>query len=369
MLTISSQAYIILSLICISGEMSSDTIYSINISSEKYIGRMITQLRDMELIKLHKGNGLRGYRVTRKGKNLLLTTEPERFSYALEDKSETNRVKSDLRRRIRIQRIAEVNTLMSNIGVSIFRDEKTKLFYSEEKKSGTELHIESSAFYTSREYKDIGGEIAKMRNARAAGIFVTTAGVYLIYNTGDSRMKWNTNSELRAKSIIRHYLIYDIKLKAFKNREIGAILFGRDMDLAYELMTNTNKNYFMVDGTFEIFYYFTQDKNGEVLTRILSNEKMMKSLNASLLSGLSPPDKNKLFENDAFSDGKPVIINYFCDLPRLTRFNTALSLQELQGIIICFDFQELFMRKYCGDNISFQTIKMNKFKGSDLYRY
>ena len=81
MLTISPQAYMILSLICISGEMNADTIYSINLSSEKYISRMITMLRDMDLIKLHTGNGLRGYRVTRKGKNLLLTSEPDRFSY------------------------------------------------------------------------------------------------------------------------------------------------------------------------------------------------------------------------------------------------------------------------------------------------
>ena len=368
MVTINHQAYTILSLICISGEMDADTIYNINISSKKYIGRIITQLRDAGFIKLHTGNGLRGYRVTIKGKKQLLSNNHERFSYALEENAETNRVKSELRRRIRLQRIAEIIVLMNNVHVKTFRDEKAKLFYPGDKEQILDLYP-YTAFYTSREYKDIGGEIAKMRNARAAGLFITKTDAYMIYNTGDSRMKWNTSSELRAKSILRHYLAYDMQVKSFKGREIGAVLFGKNMSLATELMDNTNKNYFMIDGTFENFFYFTLDKNGEILTRILSNEKMRKSLNASLLHNLGPSDKNRLFEHDAFLEGKPVLLNYFCDLPKLARFNSALSLQEIQGIIICFDFQEEFMSGYCSSNISFQTIKMNKFKGSDLYKY
>ena len=45
-------------------------------------------------------------------------------------------------------------------------------------------------------------------------------------------------------------------------------------------------------------------------------------------------------EQDAAEpDGTPVLFGYFCDLPRIVRFNTALELMERPGTLICLEFQ------------------------------
>lgn len=38
-------------------------------------------------------------------------------------------------------------------------------------------------------------------------------------------------------------------------------------------------------------------------------------------------------------NGEPVLLSFFCDLPRIKRFDTALQLQNKYGTLICFDFQ------------------------------
>ena len=46
-------------------------------------------------------------------------------------------------------------------------------------------------------------------------------------------------------------------------------------------------------------------------------------------------DVYKRQEQDAAEpDGTPVLFGYFCDLPRIVRFNTALELMERPGTLI-----------------------------------
>ena len=57
------------------------------------------------------------------------------------------------------------------------------------------------------------------------------------------------------------------------------------------------------------------------------------------------------------------LFGYFCDLPRIARFNTSLELSERPGTLICFDFQAEVLRSYCGSRVRFQTIDFTKFEG------
>ena len=60
---------------------------------------------------------------------------------------------------------------------------------------------------------------------------------------------------------------------------------------------------------------------------------------------------------------RQVLFGYFCDLPRIARFNTSLELSERPGTLICFDFQAEVLRSYCGSRVRFQTIDFTKFEG------
>lgn len=87
-------------------------------------------------------------------------------------------------------------------------------------------------------------------------------------------------------------------------------------------------------------------------------------LDRILLQGLTARQPGLAIEHDGVSpDGSPVLFGYFCDLPRIARFNTSLELSERPGTLICFDFQAEVLRSYCGSRVRFQTIDFTKFEG------
>lgn len=87
-------------------------------------------------------------------------------------------------------------------------------------------------------------------------------------------------------------------------------------------------------------------------------------LDRILLQGLTARQPGLAIEHDGISpDGSPVLFGYFCDLPRIARFNTSLELSERPGTLICFDFQAEVLHSYCGSRMRFQTIDFTKFEG------
>lgn len=59
--------------------------------STSYGEKLITRLKEENLIKTHYRDRLRGYRLTNKAKQLLLQENPDRFSFYLSGNSDTNR--------------------------------------------------------------------------------------------------------------------------------------------------------------------------------------------------------------------------------------------------------------------------------------
>ena len=91
----STSAYRLMELIAISGECSPRVLAHLNLSTS-YGEKLITRLKKEGCIKVHYKDGLRGYRLTGRGKKLLLTENPARFSFYLSGSSDTNRPRSDV---------------------------------------------------------------------------------------------------------------------------------------------------------------------------------------------------------------------------------------------------------------------------------
>ncbi len=85
--------------------------------------------------------------------------------------------------------------------VSIFRDGKPDVFYPEGCSRTQPLTVEHAAYYNYREMKEVSGEFAKIRGARAVGILLTEQDAFMTYNTGDALMKWEYKSEMRTKAL------------------------------------------------------------------------------------------------------------------------------------------------------------------------
>ena len=123
-------AYRFFELTAMCGEFPSDLLYRLP-GSASYQETIISSLKKSRLLKTYYRDRLRGYRLGTRAKDLLLKSNPQRFSFYLTGNVETNLLKSEVTRRLRLHRIAETYVCMMNAGVSIFRDEKPSIFAPE----------------------------------------------------------------------------------------------------------------------------------------------------------------------------------------------------------------------------------------------
>jgi len=307
---------------------------------------------------------LRTFRLTNRAKTYLLTDRPERFSFYLQGVSDTNRPKSEITRRLRLCRIAETCVTMQNSGIAVFRDEKPMVFAPE----GSPVSpLEAPAFYTSREIKELGVETVKIRGARMVGVLLAPSGVFLTYNNGTSIAKWDYRAELRAKALMKIVICQQRLSRQYRPDAVYGLLIGDGMEPACELLTNADSGtrcYFLLDGNYDHFHYLTNDHQGEVILKLLCDSDKTAVLDRILMQGLNAKKPGWPIENDAIDkDGNPVLFAYSFDMPRIVRFVTALQLQSRSGTLVCCDFQVETLRRYCGGQVNFQSISLEKLEG------
>lgn len=98
--------YELLSLTAICGEVPCACSSHLT-ASESYRKKVVTSLTHDKLLRIFSRQHLRGYRLGVRGKRLLLQQEPARFEFYLSGCSDTNAIKSEVSRRIRLHRIAQ----------------------------------------------------------------------------------------------------------------------------------------------------------------------------------------------------------------------------------------------------------------------
>ena len=329
----------------------------------------VKRLKRDKLIRSFYRDGLRGLRLTSAAKKMLLTSYPDWFQSALTGNTETNFLKSEITRRLRLHRMAEVLVLMNNIGISIFPWEKPAIFQATP--IPTEFCFGQPAYYSSREVKEIGPQSSKIRGSRATGILLTDGGIFVVYNTAATEMKWEYKAEMRFKALLQIELCQQRLPTKFRNAPQDAIVFGSSMKPMEWLMgieSKATRSFFVLDGNFEHFYYLTNDHHGEVLLQLLCEPELKSSLDEILMENLSESRAGWPIVNDGFDESEaPVLFGYTCDMPRIKHFDTALSLHNQTGTLICFDFQEETMRRICGPRVSLQCIDFNAVERSVLH--
>lgn len=356
--------YRLLELTALSGEFPTDLLGRLGVGPS-YGEKLITHLKEKKLLRTHYRDKLRGYRLTAAGKNMLLSINPERFTFYLTGSSETNQPRSEPPRRLRLHQAARIYQMLLQANIQIFRDQKPLLFQN--RASSSQQMIPFPVYYQSREVKELGTETVKANNSRAAGILLTDDTLYIIYYTGATTMKWSYNTEIRLKAIVQHHITRGVLSHHYPaGTEIHAILIGPDMKTASTILSNSSykKGCFTLDTSFNYFHFLPDSPAGEVLFKVLSSPKLLWGLKALLASDLLPPDNKAFpFEHHAVqSPDLPVLFAYDFDMLQICRFVTSLKLHQMAGKILCFDFQRDAVTDYCGDVVSIDTIDLEKFK-------
>lgn len=362
-------AYYILELTAISGEFPTDHLKQLGIG-DNYREKLITKLKEGGLLKTHYKDKLRGYRLTSRGKKMLLQQNTERFSFYLTGNCDTNRPRSDYARRLRLHQTARTYCFLANSGVILFRDEKPALFSGVQPDWASALPF--PVFYQSRELKELGRETIKINNSRSIGVLLTDCCIYVIFYTGNGVLKWEYKTEIRMKALISYHVSQGILSKWYRHdTPIHALLIGSQMETAVRLMTSTGgyrHSLFTLDTSFDYFHFLPDNQEGMTILKLLCSPLLSRQLHILLLSDLEPPDSAMGLEHDATKDGSPVLLAYDFDMLRISRFFTGLRLRRLNGHLICFDFQMDALSLYCKDTIAISTIDLAKFERRFFYK-
>ena len=361
-----SLKYLLLEMTALCGEFPSEQLNRL-IKSRSYGEKLITELKAEKLIRTHYRDHLRGYRLTGRAKQLLLSQNPSRFQLFLTGNTETNQIRSEVSRRIRLHQKAETYLTLLHAGIPFLPDQKPDIFNAGRKTGSINLRS-LPLFYSSREVKQLGLETTKIKNSRSMGVLLAPHCTYALYNTGDHVLKWEYKTEVRLNAFLQHYL-QDFPYTG--HPKIRAILTGKDMDTAYQLLTSTGgyrRSLFMIDTSFEHFHYLPNTPEGETLLKLLVRPRLMKQLDQLLLSDLGPRQPDLPIEHDGVdASGNPAVLAYSFDMQQINRFNTGLNVYGKKGVLICFDFQIPCLKRYLTSDIRFSSIDLVKFRKGVLH--
>lgn len=329
----------------------------------RYKEKVITDLKAKKLLKVYCRDGVRAYRLMLGGKRFLLQENPARFTAIIESPVQS---RVDLPHRIRQHQMCEVLISMQKAGIPVFHDEKAALFEPHDYSSEAQANIRLPAYYSSLEVKGTGLSGMKIKNARFHGILLTEHCIYLVYNTGDTQMRWEQKSEIKTRALITYLLCHERLPRRFSLTEVQGILIGADMDTARRILCAPQQKSacgFRLDQTYEHFHFVPGNQDGDLLLQLLCREDLIAKLRALLSDGLRPADPRAPIENDGFEeDGTPVLFSFDGDIQRLQNFVRMLELRESRGLVFCFDFQAEVFGEFCGACVRMQTIDLEKFK-------
>ena len=347
---------LVLQIIAVSGEFP--TAFSSQFpGGSSYIESVIGKLKKDGLLRSYTKNGLRGLRLTASAKRLLLQKYPVDLAPYLTGASETNSLKSEPERRLRLHRMAEALLILHNAQIPSLPWEKPSM---------QDWHSNPSVFpvyYSSREFKTLGSLCTKIRNSRMTGVLFTEQAIFPIYNMASTFPRWAYNAEIRLKAVLQTDFCRNAQFA------ISGIVFGSSPMQIPAILNDMAQNHFLLDGSYPHFYFLTLDHFGEIGAIKLCQPDMQEQLNEILSENLLPPSPAMPIEHDALEqDGSPVLFSYLCDLPRLHRFRCALTLHNQTGSILCFDYQTEALRGVFGAQVNITSIDFAAYERMMLHQ-
>lgn len=330
------------------------------VPSLSYRYHVLEDLLKAKLLRPYRRDKVKGYRLTRRAKDQLAEQGPDRYAALFCGCVRTNSYASELPRRLRMHRLGEIIAMMMLCGVRVFHDEKADLFGTHTLPRDSQL----PAFYPAREVQAIGDAAIKIKNARMAGVLLAPKQFYLVYNTGDTLMRWAPASELRARTLLSEFLGRHTGVAGYAGQTAAAILVGDSMELAPVLLQSRGggrRQLFYLDGTFAQMYYLPDTPQGDAILHLLLEPERQSALYAAIQSTLQPKAPQGNFAYDAQDEqGRPVLFAWDFDLVRIQSFALGLGSRALTGTAIAFDFQADALRQIFGDRVAVRSLSFER---------
>ena len=254
----------------------------------------------------------------------------------------------------RNHRVAEVLAACMAAGVEIRPYALPKL----QKDIISKIVPDSPCFYIARDMKNISGEANKTMYTRITGALFYPGGVYAVYNTRGSVMKWSGVGEVKAAA----NLLELASMNAGLGKVGSAILFGQCADIALNTILESDKSRrreLRFDRVYNHIYFLPLYSNGIRLLKLL----VLPDWNERLLTALfhnSQRSYNKgVMEYDAIIDNRIILSHLDGDIARLIRFREALYSHTGQADVLCFPWQTGYLKSYLGDLVQIRELGMD----------
>lgn len=304
------------------------------------------------LISKRQKDGLKGYRLMRKGKEGLLQMDADKFSFYLADGADFSMRKSTLTQRMRQHRVSETLAMMEQAGIPKDRDQKAHLF--EEERSQSEAYTQA-AFFHPKEVKVQTDLTRKIISSRMTGVWLSDDALRICYNIGTMLPTWFETVENRADILVRSML----REKGIEFPVTDAVLFGKSMEQAVDCLKDDKMRAYLMNASFGRFCYIPLDERGVIQLKLMNDQERYQCLKNILSEDLEVDMEDLYPEHDGYNaDGLPTLICIDCDLKRLIRFRTRLQYMGRSGEVICFDFQKEAIRSYCGEETKISTVDL-----------
>lgn len=194
------------------------------------------------------------------------------------------------------------------------------------------------------------------KSSRTIGIIVQGNNCYFLYFTGSTRMYWMKNSEENYAAAIKSLLL----ARGFHISLIHQVVIGSTMSVAQRLCHSAKafgNKYFVVSTFFAQCLFLTNNHEGDALLALILNPQKALEFNRAILAPFQPPTIPSR-EYDAIDVQRisPVILNYQCDLLRLSDIRPMPSGFRGEPIMLCLDYQAQTIQRIVGPVIEVRPV-------------
>ena len=334
----------ILNIMALSGEVPTNLYKYIDITDDTY-RRAISDLRKKGYIQTNSGNSLRGYVLTKEGKNYLC--ESGELSLRPEDIA----VKStDIQKRRRSQYFAALYATFDKLNIRY--EPANKPTRAEHSKASNEI-----IFYAANEYKnELQERGATFKGSRTQGILVGKNTVFPIYVTNKQLIEFNKAEFGLVNQLSKDY---------FNGGEINnAIIFCPDTGATGEILNSLMHFEEIGKGVnilrtsyFKDVFIIPMDDHLQTSFQTLYNDKRIREV---LTKQLNINTKNTYYQCDGYlNDNESVLFMLTLTAAKLKTFLSINKRKNTKGHIICYDFMAPIIKSQIskGNNVTIKTIK------------
>ena len=359
-----SHMYQLLRLLCIAGEFPSKSLgiigdtRTVKAMVHKMEAEQKIRLSDNTILKTKlfqisgKGNQ-RTIRLVKKALDVLIDIHSDALGYYLEAYPE-NKFTGDKLRIWRNHRVGESVAMCMMAGI------ETEPYLLPELQKQVILRVvpEKPVLYVARNFKKFCvDDLKKISFTRITGLLIYPGGSYAVYNTRDAVMKWSGMGEQKTRQDMSEI----VRMNAQLEETNSALCFGEDEATTIRTVMESDKSKKQLnrfDKIYRSVHFVPLNHDGINLLKILTLPDWQERLISSLFGSELRPKGYGSIEFDAYWDGKYIYSHLDGDIARLIRFNSALKQEEHLFEVVCFPWQEEFLKNFLCKAVILSPIEM-----------